>query len=145
MAKLPEDFIMIRQLLANGGLGLEGIACSCRPGVYRKSDSAILVMKTAKDRSRYDNSEALNSAREPGIFVQRVMNSQPVVISGIRFEHAAQMGLAEEHHVVDTFTSDRSDQSLGEGVLPRRAWGDGLVADAVLSENPIRRGSRIIG
>src|SRR6266487_6430809 len=83
---------------------------------YRKSDSAILVMKTAKDRSRYDNSEALNRARERGIFVQRVMNSQPVVISGVRFEHAAQMGLAEDHHVVDTFTTDRSDQSLGEGV-----------------------------
>src|SRR6266540_5683875 len=98
--------------------------------VYRKSDSAILVMKTAKDRSRCDDAEALNRARERGIFVQRAMNSQPVVISGVRFEHSAQVGLAEYHHVVDTFTSDRSDQSLGEGVLPRRAWGDGLVADA---------------
>jgi AbiV family abortive infection protein len=38
--------------------------------VYRKSDSAILVMKTAEDRSRCDNSEALNRARERGIFAQ---------------------------------------------------------------------------
>jgi hypothetical protein len=43
--------------------------------VYRKSDSAILVMKTAKDRSRCDDAEALNRARERGIFVQRAMNS----------------------------------------------------------------------
>jgi hypothetical protein len=35
--------------------------------VYRKSDSAILVMKTAEDRPRCDDSEALNRARERGI------------------------------------------------------------------------------
>src|SRR6478735_1106834 len=32
--------------------------------------------------------------------------------------------------MVDTLASDRSDQSFGEAVLPRRAWGNGLVADA---------------
>src|SRR5438876_12199019 len=32
--------------------------------------------------------------------------------------------------MVDTLASDRSDQPFGEAVLPRRAWGDGLVADA---------------
>jgi hypothetical protein len=37
--------------------------------VYRKSDSAILVMKTAEDRSRCDDAEALNHrARERGRF-----------------------------------------------------------------------------
>jgi hypothetical protein len=51
--------------------------------VYRKSDSAILVMKTAEDRSRCDDSEALNRARERGIFAQRAMNSRLVVISSV--------------------------------------------------------------
>src|SRR5260221_8987677 len=32
--------------------------------------------------------------------------------------------------MVDALASDRSDQPFGEAVLPRRAWGDGLVADA---------------
>jgi hypothetical protein len=32
--------------------------------------------------------------------------------------------------MVDTLASDRSDQSFGEAVLPRRAWGNWLVADA---------------
>src|SRR3982074_1498520 len=32
--------------------------------------------------------------------------------------------------MVDALASDRSDQSFGEAVLPRRARGDGLVADA---------------
>src|SRR5262245_3890091 len=32
--------------------------------------------------------------------------------------------------MVDAFASDRSDQSFGEPVLPRRAWSDRFVADA---------------
>src|SRR5437660_7693837 len=32
--------------------------------------------------------------------------------------------------MVDALASDRSDQPFGEAVLPRRAWGDGLVTDA---------------
>jgi hypothetical protein len=53
-------------------IGLDDHEIGC---VYRKSDSAILVMKTTKDRSRCDDAEALNRARERGIFVQRAMNS----------------------------------------------------------------------
>ena len=53
--------------------------------MYRKSDSAILVMKTAEDRLRCDDAEALNRARERGIFAQRAMNSRLVVISGVGF------------------------------------------------------------
>ncbi len=53
--------------------------------VYRKSDSAILMMKTAEDRLRCDDAEALNRARERGIFAQRAMNSRLVVISGVGF------------------------------------------------------------
>src|SRR5438034_1089101 len=32
--------------------------------------------------------------------------------------------------MIDALASDRSDQSFGEAVLPRRARGDGLVTDA---------------
>jgi hypothetical protein len=32
--------------------------------------------------------------------------------------------------MVDTLATNRSDQSFREAVLPRRAWGNGLVADA---------------
>src|SRR6266481_4059196 len=32
--------------------------------------------------------------------------------------------------MVDALASDRSNQPFGEAVLPRRAWGNGLVADA---------------
>src|SRR6266481_8409777 len=32
--------------------------------------------------------------------------------------------------MVEALAPDRSDQPFGEAVLPRRAWGDGLVTDA---------------
>src|SRR5712675_3778305 len=32
--------------------------------------------------------------------------------------------------MVDALASDRSDQSFGKAVLPRRAWSDRFVADA---------------
>src|SRR5262245_1438395 len=40
------------------------------------------------------------------------------------------MRFAQDDNMVDTLATDRSDQSFGEAVLPRRAWGNGLVADA---------------
>jgi hypothetical protein len=40
------------------------------------------------------------------------------------------VGLAQHEHMVHALASDRSDQSFGEAVLPRRAWGDRFVADA---------------
>jgi hypothetical protein len=40
------------------------------------------------------------------------------------------VGFAQDDDMVDTLASDRSDQSFSEAVLPRRAWGNGLVADA---------------
>src|SRR6266851_9235350 len=44
--------------------------------------------------------------------------------------------------MVDALASDRSDQPFGEAVLPRRAWGDGLVADAHGTQS-VRDGSAI--
>src|SRR5213596_1952553 len=44
--------------------------------------------------------------------------------------------------MVDALASDRSDQPFGEAVLPRRAWGDGLVADAHDAQS-VRDGSAI--
>jgi hypothetical protein len=38
---------------------------------------------------------------------------------------------AQDDNMADTLASDRSDQPFGEAVLPGRAWGNGLVADAM--------------
>ncbi len=40
------------------------------------------------------------------------------------------MHLAQYDDMVHALAPDRSDQSFGKAVLPRRTWGDGLVTDA---------------
>src|SRR2546427_10223967 len=44
--------------------------------------------------------------------------------------------------MVDALAPDRSDQPFGKAVLPRRAWGDGLVVDAHGAQS-VRDGSAI--
>src|SRR5258705_12495657 len=40
------------------------------------------------------------------------------------------MRLAEDNDVVQALAPDRSDQSLGNAILPRRGWCNWLVSDA---------------
>jgi hypothetical protein len=40
------------------------------------------------------------------------------------------MRLAQDDHMVEAFAPDRSDQSLGITVLPRRPWCNGLQLNA---------------
>src|SRR5438067_10132401 len=60
----------------------------------------------------------------------RAMSPQLIIISGILRHYPAQVRFAQNNHMVDALASDRSDQSFGKAVLPRRARGDRLVADA---------------
>jgi hypothetical protein len=62
------------------GFPSRGDSPSCGRCLYRKLDSTVMVMKTAEDRSRCDDSEALNRARERGIFAQRAMNSRSAAV-----------------------------------------------------------------
>ena len=42
------------------------------------------------------------------------------------------MRFAQDNHVVNALATNRSDQSFGEAVLPRRAWGIGDAAKAAM-------------
>src|SRR5260370_21370291 len=44
--------------------------------------------------------------------------------------------------MVDALAAERPDKPFGEAVLPRRAWGDGLVVDAHGAQS-VRDGSAI--
>src|SRR6266478_5201332 len=102
------------------------LCCACR-----KSDSAILVMKAAEDRLGCDDAEALNRPVEWGILVQRAMNARFIIIRGIPTQDdPAQVRLPKYDHVVETFPSDRADQSLDVRVLPRRSGSSRLVPNA---------------
>jgi hypothetical protein len=98
--------------------------------LYQKSDSAIMVMKPAEDGQRYDAAHVLDCAMDRSVFVERPMSPQLVVVGGIPRQNPAQVSFAQDNHMVDALASDRSDQPFGEAVLPRRAWGNGLIADA---------------
>jgi hypothetical protein len=47
------------------------------------------------------------------------MCSDAVVIVSIGFQNPAQMRLAQDNHMIDALTPDRSDQPFGKTILPR--------------------------
>jgi hypothetical protein len=51
--------------------------CRC---LYRKSDSAIMVMKSAEDGRRYDAAHVLDGAMDRSVLVERPMRPQLVII-----------------------------------------------------------------
>src|SRR5215468_1076169 len=67
---------------------------------------------------------------EWGILVQRAMNARFIIIRSIPAEDPAQVRLPKYDHVVETFPSDRTDQSLAIRVLPRRSGCSRLVPNA---------------
>jgi hypothetical protein len=64
-------------------------------------------------------SDPLNWARDRRIFVQRPVCSGHIIVGGVFAQDRAQVRLAQDNKMVDALTTDRSDQSFGEGVLPR--------------------------
>src|SRR5438876_8481894 len=121
---------------------MRSVSGPVNPCLYRKSDSAILVTKSAEDGRRYDAARVLDGAMDRSVFVERPMSPQLIIIGGILRQNPAQVRFAQDNEMVDALASDRSDQPFGEAVLPRRAWGDGLVADAHGAQS-VRDGSTI--
>src|SRR5215467_486117 len=64
------------------------------------------------------------------ILVQRAVNARFIIIRGIPTQNPAQVRLPKYDHVVETFPSDRADQSLDVRVLPRRSGSSRLVPNA---------------
>ena len=87
------------------------------------------MMKASQDRLGSDDADALNCSMERGILVERAMNSRPIIIGNILPKDPAQMRLPKYDHVVETFPSERADESFRVPILPRRARCNGLIAD----------------
>src|SRR5262249_4428434 len=58
------------------------------------------------------------------------MNARPIVIPGTPTQDPAQVRLPKYDHVVETSPSDRADQPLDVGILPRRSGRSRLVPSA---------------
>ena len=63
------------------------------------------------------------------------MRSYIIAISSIGLQDAAQMCLAKNNEMVRALAPDRSDQSFGKAVLPRRSRYGRLVPDTYGSQS----------
>jgi len=79
------------------------------------------MMQAADLRDGDDSSDPawLDRARIRAILIERKMRAGALVIVDIRGQDAAQMALVEDHDVVETFATDRTDHALDVSVLPR--------------------------
>ena len=57
--------------------------------LYRKSDSAIMVMKSAEDGHRYDAAHVLDGTMDRSVLIERPMSSQLIIIGGILRQNPA--------------------------------------------------------
>ena len=98
--------------------------------LYRKLNSTIMLVEATHDRLRCDATLVLDSTMDWSVFAKRPMSSQLVVVGSILRQDPAQVRFAQDKHMVNALATNRSDQPFREAVLPRRPWGDRLVADA---------------
>jgi len=75
-------------------------------------------MKAPEYASGFDCADALNSPMDWSILIQGPMGPQGIVIGGILAKDSAHVSLSKHDEVVDTFTSDRTDQSFRVSILP---------------------------
>jgi hypothetical protein len=107
-----------------------GSAAPAQPVRAENLDSTILDMKAAENRSRCDGAEPLNRPMNGSVLAQSSMSPRFIVVGGKLVKDPAQMGLTKHNQVVETFPSDRADQSLRVPILPGRARSNRFVADA---------------
>ena len=78
-------------------------------------------MEAAKERSRCDRAKKLGGSMERGVLGQGPVSPEAVVVVGIRAEDPAQVGFAQDHDMVQTFSVDRADEAFDMSVLPGRS------------------------
>ena len=90
-----------------GGAGLRGLA---EVAVVQAADFGKL-----HDRPRRGK---LDGPELGCVLVEREVCARLMVIGKVAGQDAAQVSLAEDEHVIQTFAADRADQALRERVLP---------------------------
>jgi hypothetical protein len=78
-----------------------------------------MVMKSTKDRVRFNASGRLNRTGDRRIFIQWPVRPDLVVVAGVSLQDPAQMHLTQDDDMVHALAPDRSDQSFGKAILPR--------------------------
>lgn len=75
------------------------------------------MVQASKDRNCDDPADLLVRSMDWGIFVQRQVSPDLVMIRDVGFENVAEMGLAGHDDVIETLPPYRADQPFGVSVL----------------------------
>src|SRR5262245_35597592 len=78
----------------------------------------------------------LNAPRQRCVPLQGEVRPRLVVVADVLLENPLEMVLADDDQVVQALAADRSDDSLGVGVLPGRLWGGEDFPDTDRSDDP---------
>ena len=79
------------------------------------------MVQATEDGHRNDPPEPLDRSMDWGVFVQRQVSRDCVVVGDVGFEDAAEVGLAEDDDMIETLPPYRADQPFDVSVLPRRS------------------------
>ena len=109
-------------------------------------ETFVPVVQAADFRDGDDSSRPamLNRAGVGAILAKREMRAGALVIVDVRGQDAAQMAFVEDHDVIQTLATYRTDHALDVRVLPGRAWrrddlGHAYSFDPVAEVRAIRR------
>jgi hypothetical protein len=99
----------------SGAIG-RGQRGACRR-VNSRGSTLIAMMEPAhlREGNNVTGGRRLDGARTWAILAQREMRSGVMMILKISRQDAAQVTLVEDDNVIQTFTADRSDETLGKG------------------------------
>ena len=79
------------------------------------------MVKATNLGQRHDLAQArwLDVPRLRRVLSERRMGSRPVVVGEVGFEDAEQVAFAEDDRVIEALSTDRADETLDVGGLPR--------------------------
>jgi hypothetical protein len=91
-------------------------AAMLRPCAYRKSNTHIQMMESAKKWLRHNATNGMYCSWD-----RRVLVDCRVIVGPVRSQQMAKMPLAEHDNLVKTFPPDRTDRPFAISVLRRRS------------------------
>jgi len=98
--------------------------------VARSRCAFVDVMQPAQHGAGSDGAGGATDRRGRRLQCQRAVRPLPVVVRRELGRHAAQARLVEDDHVVEALPAEGADESLGDGVRPRRPDGGEQRLDA---------------
>jgi hypothetical protein len=122
MVMLPVEFwiAVVLSLLKNELRAIEWGQAERAAWPISRGSTLIAMMQTShlREGNNVARGGKLHATRPWTVLVEREMRSGGMMISEIARQYAAQVSLVEDDNVIQAFTTDRTDETLGVGILP---------------------------